>query len=147
MAHLNEFCYSGYNIQDIILLSYSEPCTFTFSVGNRKYQICWNMLVIYDAWQGGETSALFSPVGGQQKQKFYDEGLKYIIVRCCITFYPQFCVVVLESTLLISCWTQLSCGLAQTVHCFWCERLFFSRNLHKSALLLNVIRLADQSLS
>lgn len=43
-------------------LSYSEPCTFTFSVRSRKYQICWNMLVIHNAWQGGEISALLSPV-------------------------------------------------------------------------------------
>lgn len=125
----------------------------TFSVHNRIHKICWNMLVMYDAWQDDETSAAFSgplfssplsPVSDQREHTFYNEGftlckaLKYtpVSVVRCETFIPQFFVLV--STLLISRWTHLSCGLTQAVCCFLCEDPAFILNLHKSGLLFSV---------
>lgn len=41
---------------------YREPSIFTFCVNDRKCRMCWNMLVLCDAQQGGETSVLPSPL-------------------------------------------------------------------------------------
>ncbi len=35
MAH-NKFCYTGCNTEDMVCSSYSEPCTFTFSVSQQQ---------------------------------------------------------------------------------------------------------------
>lgn len=82
---------------------------FTFCVSDRKYQICWNMLVLYDVQQGGETSVLssslpspVSPDRGQQREQSRFQWVLLGIESLKSSIFPRYLILLLHSCIHLS---------------------------------------------